>query len=834
MPRFVLAVPAPRLRLAALTVIAALALAACQSSEERAERHYQSALSYMAEGEVELALVDLRRVFDYDGFHKKARALYAATVRERGELQEAYGQYLRLVEQFPDTPEARIALGEMAFLRNDWEEVERHGSEAVELVPDDPAAQALGAALAFRAAALAEDAAAQDAAADVARAVLDTAPDNQIARRLLISHLLASDRPADALPEIDRVLAADPENLQLHFARLDLIARAEDEPGVAAQLNRMFELFPESEEVQEAVLRWHAARGELAEAEAILRAVADLTPDDAEGYLNVMRFLQQTQGESAAMAELDALIDAATDTPNGDLYRAVRAALIFDAGAIDEAIAELRAIIANAGDAPTDQTRDFQVMLAQMLVSSADEPGARALIEEIVAADPTHVEALKMRAAWAIGEDRAGEAITDLRAALGQAPRDAELLTLMATAHEREGSLELAGERLALAVEASGGAVEESLRYAQFLLAQGRTATAEQVLTDGLRANPGDLEIIALLAELFVAEGNWGEAANLRAELEDRAEPQAEAIAETLDTAILLSQDRASEAEAMLESQIAESGLDGDRRATAILALIRTREGDIDGARAAIEEAMERNPEDMAMRMLDISLDLSTGAGDAAEIKLRGIIAEVPGAERPIQQLFSYLNTVGREADAIDLIATELERAPSSRYLRLVHGALLAERGEIDAAITLYDALYAENTSDVVVANNLASLLATHRFDDAEALARADAVARRLRDRDVPAFQDTYGWITFLRGDAETALPYLEAAATGLPEDALVQYHLGRVYEALARTDDARIQYDRALALAEGTDIAALPQFDTARDRLAALPLGEETDTTAQ
>ena len=59
-----------------------------------------------------------------------------------------------------------------------------------------------------------------------------------------------------------------------------------------------------------------------------------------------------------------------------------------------------------------------------------------------------------------------------------------------------------------------------------------------------------------------------------------------------------------------------------------------------------------------------------------------------------------------------------------------------------------------------MVANNLANLLMA-RADDAAALDRAHAITRRLRGTEEPAFQDTYGWIAYLRGDHDTALEYL-------------------------------------------------------------------------
>ena len=814
-----------------------LALAACQTPEERAEEHYQSALSSLEAGEVELALVDLRRVFDNDGFHRDARALFASLMREQGNISEAYGQYLRLVEQYPEDLEGRVALAQMAFDRGNWEEFERHGTAATEIVAESgeptPTVAALQVARDYRAAALAEEEAGLDAAAEAARAVLAEDPDETIARRILISHLLTSDAPSDALPEIDAALERRPDDYDLHRARLNLLGQTEDVAAITAQLERMFELFPETEEVQEMLLRWHLTRGEMAEAEAFLREVAALTPDDVAGEMTIVRFLRSTQGDQAAMAELEALIAASEDPENTRIYRSMIAAMTFERGETEIAIDMQRELI--EGAEANDLTRDLQLTLAQMLEATGDAEGARALVATVLETDPTNVEALKRRAARAIVEDRAPEAMRDLRTALDQAPRDPELLTLMAEAHEREGSLELAGERLALAVEASGNAAPESLRYAQFLLSRGRVESARQVLQAALRTDPQNLDLTGLLAEIAVQQEDWAEAEALRARVDGRDDPQAAAIRETLTTALMLSQDRVDETTEMLRMQVEEAGVEDTRlRSAALLALIRAREGDIEGAREVLDEVLADNPEALPFRMLHVVLDLGTGDAAAAEDRLRTIIAGFPGAEAPVRELFVLLRNQDRDDEAAELIETQLAEAPTSRYLRLVHGGILSEQGRIDEAVEIYAALYEENTSDLVVANNYASLLGTHYGDDPEVLDRAATIARRLRGREVPAFQDTYGWIEFQRGNLEEALAHLEPSAAAQPEEAIVQYHLGRAYEASERFAEAREQYTRALALAEGTPIADLPQFDIARERLAALPTEtSDSDTEA-
>lgn len=812
-----------------LALILVLALAACQSSEERAERHYQSALESMEKGEVDLALVDLRRVFDYNGFHRDARALYARTMRDRGDMPEAYGQYLRLVEQYPEDLEGRVALAEMAFDRGDWEELERHGAKAAELAPESAEVAPLRVALDYRAAAVSENTAGLAAAAEAARTVLAQDPDDTIARRILVWHLLTTDDPAAALPEIDAALERRPDDYELHRARLDLVAQSGDEAAIGAQLARMFEIFPENTEVQQLLLRWHLMRGDNVAAEAFLREVAALDPEDISGPLTVVRFLQRTQGDAAAIAELEAVIAATDDAEDIRTYRGMIAAMTFESGDRASAIDMLRTLIEGA---EADQlTRDLQMTLAQMLEGTGDLDGARALVTTILETDPTYVEALKRRAAWAIAEDRVPDAMRDLRTALDQAPRDPEVLTLMATGHEREGSLELAGERLALAVEASENAVPESVRYARFLLSLDRIEPARQVLQAALRGAPQDLEVISLLSQIAITQEDWAEAAALRTRLDGRTDTDAIQIRETLTAALMLSQDQVDEATQMLRLQVEEAGVeDTRRRAAALLALVRARDGDMEGARAALDDVLAEDPQALPFRMLHVVLDVGIGDVAAAENRLRAIIADFPGAEEPVRELFVLLRNQGRNAEAAELIEAQLAIIPTSRYLRLVHGGLLSEQGRIDEAVAIYEVLYAEDTSDLVVANNYASLLGTHFGSDPEVLDRAATIARRLRGREVPAFQDTYGWIEFQRGNLEEALAHLEPSAAAQPGDAIVQYHLGRAYEAAERPAEAQTQYERALALAEGSPIAGLPQFADARQRLAALSVNAAED----
>lgn len=802
--------------LAAGLLASTLMLSGCESSEEKAERHFQSALTLLEAGDQDRALVELRNVFQLNGFHREARETYIAIQLERGNMREATGQLLRLVEQYPDTLEARQKLAELALMRGDWLEFDRHGHAAVELDPAPVASRAIAAALAYRAALSGRSPEGRAEAADLARAVLAEAPDNPIAQRIVIDALMAGDSVAQALPEIDRLLAEEPDNEEFHMLKFRLLVQQEETEAVGEQLREMHRRFPQNEAVRQWLLSWYLGRNDLDGAEAFLRSLAG--PDDGpiEGHVAVVQMLQATRGAAAARAELTRLAEATRATPTGAFWRALGAVQDYSEGRRQEAVAELETVLKDAPE--NEQTHRIKVMMAQILLSEGNPVGARARIEEVLTADPGHVDALKMRAAWRIAEDKPGEAIVDLRAALNQAPRDAQVLTLMAQAHEREGARDLAGERLALAVEVSGNAPEESLRYARFLLREGqgdgRTYVAETVLNDARRASPGHVGVLELLGEIQIANRNEERAQEIIATLSAQTDPAAAEAARRLETAMVLARGRNEESLAFLQGMI-EQG-DTDLRTLAVMMDAQLRAGKPQEARSFLQERLTQDPQNPELLQMLAILEGLLGNVEAAETAYRQVLDLVPAAENTVRLYYSLLISAGRDDEAGELLRTARASKPKSLMLGWLLAGHVERAGDTDAAIGIYEELYALDTSNTVIANNLASLITTHR-QSPEDLERAFAIARRLRGLEAPAFQDTYGWIEFRRGNIEEALRYLEPAAAGLPENALAQFHLGMAYAATpGREADAIAALTRALELGEDS---GLPQMETARQK---------------
>lgn len=783
--------------LPALMLTAAVALAACESSEERAERHFEAGVELLEEGDVTRALVEFRNVFKLNPTHKDALMAYARAQKDRGRLGDSYAKYLRVIEQYPDTLEARIELAEMSINSGNWDETRRHVEVAVEQAPNNLRVQVADSALRYAEAVREDDFAQADGIAEEAIETLKENPGNFIARRVVIDYLLRTERFEDALPIVEGGLERQPENYALHTTKLNIHLVLQNSEEIGNTLKTMVETFPEDETARQFLMAWFLEREDTDGAEAFLRDLAARPDAGDDEAMAVVQFLRSTKGDEAARAEVDRLVASKEDPAR---FIAVQASMDFDAGKQDEAMATLEALV-DAVEEPDENTNNIKLVLARMQSQTGNLVGARARIEEIIEADNSHVEALKIRAAWLIEEDLTGDAIIDLRTALAQAPRDPDIMTLMASAHERAGERELAGERYSLAVEFSNQAPTESLRYASHLVSEDRLDAANAVLEEALANAPNNLDLLRTLGGLRMQAEDWNEVQRVIWRLRSLEDETAEQLANGLQAEMLLQQDRVDETVEYLEN-LAEN----DESLSTFAALIQTQvqAGNIETAVTQVEERLAADPTNGSLRNLRASLHLFTDERDQAEAIYRSLLKDFPGNEGILRTLYSILMAAERVDEARELIDEQIaatEGNPNALSPLLFKAEILERDRDFEGAIAIYEEMYEANSNNIIIANNLASLIATHRDTD-DGLTRAYAVARRLRGIEIPALQDTYGWIEFRRGNYDEALVHLEPAAEGLPNDPLVQYHLARTYLALERPEDAKRQLERAVELA--------------------------------
>ncbi|MEM6388215.1 MAG: tetratricopeptide repeat protein [Pseudomonadota bacterium] len=810
----------------ALMLLLCLALAGCfKSSEERAAEHFDSAMELVAAGDVDRAMVEFRNVLKYSENDIEARRQMGRIHVSQNRNRQAYRSFLAVVEQSPDDLEGRTTLSELAFRIGNLQEFERHAAPAIALAAeaDDEdyrtRAQVLDLALQYREAEANEDRPALTALISQAEAVQQTGFDNDILRRLLISGYVTETRYAEAIEQLDRAIEADPDTIENYGARLDLLTRLGDQDGIDAELRRMVAQFPDDENVKATFLRYLAARGQLDEAETFLRdEIARVDADSKiDATTTLVTFILRLRGAEAAIAELD---KAMADAPNAQLGM-MRASLQFDTGQQQEAIGQIESILsAEESGLSEDDRNDGRILLARMLETTGNEVGARQLIEEVLAADPTEPNALKTRARWLTQEDNTEGAINALRTAIDSAPEDAEAMTLMAQAYQRAGNSDLMLNFLALAVEATNNAPEESLRYARALIDDGKELQAESILISSLRITPGDIDVLSLLGQIYLRVEDYNRTRQVIDTLRNIDSEQARGNAEALNIDLVAREQGSGQALGLLEDLAAS---DASASEQAKLGVIRARiaSGDTEGALSYAQELVAQAPGDIRFRYALALTNATLRNFEVAETQLTELVADAPEAIGAWLQLIRLQTFRAAPQEAEATLDRALSQNPQAPDLLWAKASLLQNQGDIDGAIAIFDQMYETNSESLIVANNLASLITTFRATP-ENIERASRIVRRLTDTTVPAFQDTFGWVQHLNGDHETALRYLEPAAQALSQDPAVQIHLGMVYAALDRPEDALAQLKRALAI-EGTTADKAELLERARAKIAEL-----------
>lgn len=784
-------------RATVLLLSAALLVAGCDSPEQRLAAHYERAVELVAAKDDQKAALEFRNALKIDGRHAPSRIGLAAILEQTGDIAGALGHYLAAIEIDGADPASRSKAAQLLLVRGDAKTALVHAAEAVRLAPARPDAQATLAAALLRTG----DAPAAIAAAKAALAI---DPDNVAATLALAAEQLESQGPAAALATIEALLARKPDDSALNLMKLRLLEAAGDPAALRVHLEHLIALYPNETGFRRALARFHVQRGDVAAAEVQIRALADAAPQDVEATLSLVAFLRSTSGWDAARTELAARVAASEgDAARSTALRLALAQIEIDSGRRDEGVTLLRAMIAEAADAQT--TAQARVLLGRTLLRNGDQAGALAEAAAVLDADGENGDALALRASVAIEQYRPQDAIADLRIALGLDPKNARLLLLEATAHERAGNLTVAGERLAAAARASDFDPELSQPYVAFLRSRQELKDAESVLTEIARRNPSHRATLLALAETRLRLEDWTGADQAAADL--RKLDSGMGVADQITAASLGAQGKQAESLALLERMNQAPG----RSSTALAALVAgyVRTGEIDQARALLDETLAKTPDDLRTQLMRAELDAVSNDFASAETRLLGIVATHPTASAGYIALSRLKHGLGELAVAEQIVRDGVAAAADTETLRFMLAQYVEARGAYDEAIDLYGALHDGNAGVVVYANNYASLLAEHRAQDPESIAKAARVAQRLRGYDVPELQDTYGWIMYLTGDLQAAYDTVLPAADALPSNAVVQYHAGRVLAARGEVELARGRFETARTLGGNSKIAA-------------------------
>jgi tetratricopeptide (TPR) repeat protein len=761
-------------------LVAAFEVAGCNSKEQRAHDYYTQGMKYIAEHSDVKARLELNNAIQLqDNMLPAWRALSQIDQRAK-DWRAVFVDSRRIAELDPKDIEARLQIANFFLLSGhvdkalDWE------NQASAIDPKNVHTLVLKAAILLKL----DD---HKGAIQAAQKALAIEPGNLQAEVVLASEKYLSDDPQGAMGILDALSASAENDLGVVLLKTKISEKMGNSTQLELQLKKLIELRPNEIQFRDALVKFYIMHNELDDAEKLLRSTAAAYPKNVQAALNVVRFLDATKGPVSARQELESHIKA-----GGDVFpfQMAMADIDVSTGKFDDGAQLLNKLI-NSPISLTNQNA-ARAKLAALQISRKNIPAAQTLIAKILSTDSSNVDALRLRASIRIDQGQLNDAIADLRQALSYQPRSPALLTLLAMAYERQGSSDLAQKQLANATKESGFAPNIGLNYAAFLIRRGNPSAAEDLLVQLATRNPGNIPILNLLARVRLSRQNW-----IGAEEVSKAirRLKAEGVADQIKAAALEGEKKYSQSLKLPENAYADNKGAVEPMYALVRAYIQNQQ--IDEAEVFLQNVLKTSPDNAEALILLGSVQAAKNQPQQAMASFKTAIArdpKQPGAYIALATLYLHQNKID---EASKTIAAGLREEPDNFALNLTRGGILELRKDFEGAISEYETMLKYNPGSLVVANNLAYLLATHRSDKAS-LEKAYALAVPLAQSPVPQFKGTLGWIDYRRGDYRSAVSLLEDVVKALPNVAVDHYHLGVSYIAVGDTEKGLQQLKKA------------------------------------
>ncbi len=705
-----------------------------------------------------------------------------AQIEERNQNWEAVYAILRTIVDLDKTDvDTRVQLARLMLMANQLDQALQTANAAAELDSRNTGARVLRAAILLK---LNDN----KGAIEEAQAVLQADPKNNEALIVLAAERLGQGDTDGALALLDRASASD-DNLGIQLLKMKVYERKGDQKSIEVLLQQLIQKHPKETLYRKQLVKLYVDQKRSAEAEKELRALASANPTDFQAGLDVARYLHTTKGPAAARQELQTRVGGGGDVFQ---YQIALAELYFADGNTRDAELLLEKLAAESTSA--ERTLMAQAKLAEMYLSNKKVEAAESLLSKVLEKDQRNATALRLRATIQMDRGKFDAAIADLRQALNDHPRSADLMTLLAIAYERSGSMELADKQFADAARVSNFDATVGLNYVAFLRRRGSIARAEDILVELASRAPGNVPVLSTLAEVRLMRQNWVGAQDVAEAIRKAGDQRG--IADQVSGAALSGQKKYDESITALQSAYASSPGDVQPMFALVNTLVRAQK--VDQAVTFLQSILAKDPGNAEAQVLLGSTQLARNAPTEAAKSFKTAIERQPKKAVGYRALADFHLRQKQPDEAVKVIKAGLAMQPDSSALRILLASVLELKGEFEGAIAEYEAVLQQEPGSVVVANNLASLLTDNRTDR-PSHERAYNLALTLRKSQVPQFKDTLGWIHYQRGEHKAALPLLEEAATELPNMPLVRYHLGMNYIALSEPTKAEEQFKKAL-----------------------------------
>lgn len=769
-------------RLAAAVLTSALFLYGCGGAEDRQADYYQRAEKLFEEGDYEKARLEARNVLQINANHADARYLMARLEERERNWRGMFGNLNEALEIDPDHLEARVKLAQLLVAAGDMDKAEKEVAEVLQRDPANADAYAVRASIEQRRQN-------REGARAAAEKALEIDPTHVNAIGVIVG-LDAEQYPDRVLALIEHAIESKPDMPVLKLLKIKVLGN-EGEVAEAEEVFRgLIDNNPDTLYYVHQFTNFLIQNQRVDQAEALLRQTVDNHPDAAQPRIWLVEFLGKNSSAEKARKTLEGFAES---SPEEYALQQALAELYLNSEEADKAVSVYRNVIAR--DPESSDAIDARNQLVKLYLRRNEPERAEPLLAEIFEIDSENAQALQAQARIRLSRGDVEGAIADLRAVLKNEPDSLDAVTLLAAAQERTGKSELALDYYQRALALAPENMTALMGAGRLLMAERDYGEAEKLLQSAHAQQPGSLNVVRQLNELYIRRQQWEQAREVAASL--LLNQNTAAVGHYL-------QGRAHAAEGNSEAALAtlKKALEKEPRAIEplqLIARIHLGNDDVDKSVEFVAGHVRDYPEQPHARELLGGLYATRGNIPEAERTLRELIEDQPQAIGAYRRLGALYISQGDSERALELYRQGLEAIPENTNLMLALAEALQTRGEQGKALAVYEDLLETQPDSKVVKNNLAVLLMDY-FPTEENLRRAQRLTADLASSDNPVYLDTVGWLQYKLGNYPQALALLQDAVRSGGKAPIYRYHLGMAMYKSDMKEQARQELQAALA----------------------------------
>lgn len=454
-----------------------LVLAACGSSQEKAQKAATRFDVYYARGDHYSARVEIKRAIAAQDDVPEYWSRLARVELAAGRYLEAYQAYLHVTELNPADEEAIQAMAELSYAGNRFDEAERLADQMLEKQPR------LLRMLLVKGSVKASVREPQRARA-IAEQMLAIDPGNEGAKLLLARAMNMTGQRAEAIQLLNRAVAEEGESIAKLMVLLDLYMGNDDFPRTARTFARLFVLQPLNVDIRLEFARVLYQHGR---PQPALGMLARLTRVHARDPSLAQRIVDLWSDVGAAAVDVDR-VRRFVATSGNDQLKIALGQLLLDEQRFAEAEAVLRPFI-DHGEISAEKV-SADVLYAGALSGMGRHAAAGAMIDRILKFDESNPRALLMRVNISIARGDLAGALRDAQTLTRDNPHLTEGRVALGDIYVRRREKILADAAYASAMKDLPADSAMLSHYVAYLLDTGRAPTALDATRRFTRENP--------------------------------------------------------------------------------------------------------------------------------------------------------------------------------------------------------------------------------------------------------------------------------------------------------------------------------------------------------